>query len=169
MRELLWEGTVCLGKALWTVTVGNNPALASRSITWSNKTFPSVMSLICSWRNNKYTSDVQLFCSKLGSVWIVAWHLPCSCFQSPFQRLEMEKSPHSGIVPIELGHIWDTHEDPLSWKCSWGFCRLVQEECALQWSHALLPRSWHYRISLSKDNLIHTQFHMKMQKEKIQQ
>lgn len=33
VRELLWEGTICLGKALWTVTVGNNPALASRSIT----------------------------------------------------------------------------------------------------------------------------------------
>lgn len=93
------------------------------------------MSLICSWRNNKYTFVVQLFCSRLASVWIVAWHLPGSCFQSPFWGLEMEESIHSGIVPMELGHIWDIHEDPLSWKCSWGFCRLVQEVCALQWSH----------------------------------
>ena len=83
-----------------------------------------------------------------------------------FWGLEMEESTHSGIVPVELGHIWDTHEDPLSWKCSWGFCRLARDMCALQWSYAFLPRSWYYRISLSKDKLIHIQFHKKMQKKK---
>lgn len=167
MKEWLWEGTTHLGNALWTVTAENNPSLARRLIIWSNKTFPSVMSLICSWRNNKYTFDVQLFCSRFASVWIVAWHPPGSCFQSPLWGLEMEESTHSSVVPRELGHIWDT--DLLSWKCSWGFCRLVQEVCAVEWSHAIFPRSWHYRISLSKDNLIHTQLHMKMQKKKVQQ
>lgn len=33
--QRLWEGTTCLGKTLLTVTVGNNPVLARRLITWS--------------------------------------------------------------------------------------------------------------------------------------
>lgn len=169
VREWLWESTIGLGKALWTVTVGNNPALARRSLTWSNMTFPSVMSLIYIWRNNKCTFDVQLLCSRLTSVCIVAWHLPGSCFQSPFWGLEMRKSTYSSIVPIEIGHIWDTHEDPLSWKCSWGFYRPVQEVCALQWSHALLSRVWLYRIRLSKDNLIHTHFIQKSKRKNTHQ
>lgn len=74
----------------------------------------------------------------------------------------MEKSAQSGIVPKQLG-FFHTQDDPLSWQYCWGFCRLVQEARVLQWLHAIFLGSWHYGISLSKDNFIHIQFHLKIQ------
>lgn len=109
VREWLWEVTTCLGKTLWTVIVGNTPALARRLITWSNKTFPSVMSLICGWRNNKYTFDVQLFCSRLTSVWIVACLLPGI-------RAYLRHTWRSTILEILLG---------LLQTCTGGVCLAV--------------------------------------------
>lgn len=161
MREWLLEGTTHLGKALWTVIVGNNSGLASTLITWSNKTLPSVMSLISSWRNSKYTFDVQLLfqtCFCLDCSMTYPWLM----FLEPFLKNGDGGEYTFRYCSKRVGFFLHTWR--LSWQCSWVFCRLVQEARVLQGLHAIFQGS--YGISSSKDNLIHIQFHMKIQNKK---